>query len=323
MKIKPRPYTALQVTDAERQQATKAARGQFGCGALVLIAIVDIAGFVTIGFISTVLPTFALLAAYYLVARNGEINRLAAQRMQAEQQSIESEALSLTTAITTIHDSAPNYLESLKVYMKSADSELDTAERDFHDSAFAPFWDTIERAVNCLSSFDQTTRQLTGQAKQYYNSLRDRDHTFPTFPVRLTALPDPTHTTNRMQAIVRKAQCNFQFAMIYEQRKTNNILKHGFMSLSSAISDLGSEVCKSIHELRDSVSSGFATLSEQQVATRESIESVVAEIHSGNEAALKTAREQQGRDEEAAEMRDNIQRRRKPLGPPKSGDGAY
>ena len=93
--------------------------------------------------------------------------------------------------------------------------------------------------------------------------------------------------------------------MIYEQRKTNNILKHGFMSLSSAISDLGSEVCNSIHELRDSVSSGFATLSEQQTATRESIESAVTEIRSGSEAAEK-------RDKAAAEMLDNIQRRRKP-----------
>lgn len=320
--VKPQPHTAVPVTDEEREQAAKASREQFGCGALVLVGIVDVVGFYFIGFLPTILATSALLATYYFYARGGEMSRLASQRIQAEQQSIESEARSLTTALTTIHDSAPNHLESLKGYMKSADSELDMAERDFQDSAFAPFWDAIERAANCLSSFDQTTRQLTGQAKQYYSSLRDRDHTFPTFPVGLTALPDPTHTTNRLQAIVRKAQCNFQFAMIYEQRKTNNILKHGFMSLSSAISDLGSEVCNSIHELRDSVSSGFATLSEQQIATRESIESAVAEIRTGNEAAEKAAREQQGRDQASAEMLDNIQRRRKPW-PPKSGDGEY
>ena len=312
MQIKPQLYNAPPVTDTERKQASKAARAQFTFGAVVLIGIVDIVGFYFIGFVPTVLATFALLAVYYFYTRAGEMKRLVRQRIQAEEHSRESEAHSLTETLTTIHNSAPGHLVGIKENMKSADSELDTAERDFQDNAFAPFWDAIERAANCLSSFDQTTRNLTGQAKQYYSSLRGRDHTFPSFPVTLTALPDPTHTTNRMQAIVRKAQCNFQFAMIYEQRKTNNILKHGFMSLSSAISDLGSEVCSSIHELRDSVASGFETLSEQQIATRESIESAVSEIRSGNEAAGKAAKEQKGRDEAAAAMLDNIQRRRKP-----------
>lgn len=324
----------------ERSYAFKATWEHcLGAPAIVTLILVFI-GCPTVGAAPTLSAASALLIVYFLVIQGREINRLAALRIQekqreldSEQQRVQSEAEYLTRTLATIHDSAPNHVQSLGRYIQLAETDLDTAEHDFRDSAFAPFWDSIERAVNNLSSLDQTTRQLTGHAQQYYTLLRDRDHTFPQFPVVLTALPDPTHTTIRMQAIVRKAQCNFQFATIYEQRKTNNILKHGFMSLSSAISDLGSTICGSIDDLRDSMSSGLATLSEQQIATRESIESaaalsraaseeMLAEARSGNKAAATGAKEQAERDRAAAKIFDNLQRRRKPV-PPQPGDGDY
>jgi hypothetical protein len=105
------------------------------------------------------------------------------------------------------------------------------------------------------------------------------------------------------------------------------------MSLSSAISELGHTVRDSIDGLRDSVSSDVALLVDQQIATRESIESasaaaqaaseeILAEVRSGNEAATKRAAQQQEHEQSTEEMLDNIQRRRKPV-PPKFGDGAY
>jgi hypothetical protein len=341
--VKPKPYTPpkiARVTTEERKQAAKVAGGNYGCGTFAVIGIVLVAGSYTIGFVQTAIGGFVLAIAYYIAARAGEINRLSAERIKNEQErikreqaSIEAEAQRLTSTLATIHNSAPTHVQNLSSCLSSAESDLAAAEHEFSDGAFAPFWDAIERAANNLSAFDHTTRQLTGQAKLYYDSLRDRDHTFPQFPVALTTLPDPTHTTKRMQVIVRQAQRNFQFATIYEQRKTNNILKHGFMSLSSAIADLGSTLQSSFDDLRDSVSTGFAGLVEQQIATRDSIdaaaaaaktfsEEALAETRSGNKAAATNAQEQRKRDQEAAEMLDNIQRRRKPL-PPKPGDGAY
>ena len=367
--VKPRPYRPpkiARVTADERKRATRVAAaklaksggdGFHGCGTLVLAFFVLIGGpyIFAVGFYIIGLPaiigegvtlalavalTLALIVACYFAMRFGEIARLSSQRIQSERQriqqeqvSIETEARNLTFALSTLHTSAPNHLQSLGHYIDSADSDLDAAEHEFNDGAFAPFWDAIERAVNNLSSFDHTTRELTGQAKHYYVSLRDRDHTFPQFPVALTTLPDPTHTTSRLQVLFRKAQRDFHFATIYEQRKTNNILKQGFMSLSSAIADLGSTLQTSIDDLRDSVSTGFTSLVEQQIATRDSIDSAAAaakaaseeslvEMRSGHKAAATNAQEQRKRDEEAAEMLDNVQRRRKPF-PRKPGDGAY
>lgn len=290
------------------------------------------------------LPTFLALGVVglgvYFIRASTEIKRIATNRIQAErhriqalqvshetvarskQSAIETEAVALTTNLITLHDSAPNQIQTLGRFLSAAESDLATADRDFADGAFAPFWDSIERAANNLSRFDQTTHQLASQVNQYSNSLRDREHTFPHFPVDLPSLPDPTHATDRMRAIVRKAQCNFQFATIYEQRKTNNILKHGFMSLSAAISELGDTVRNSIDELRESVSADIAASVKQQIATRESIDSAAAaaradseamhaEVRRGNDADAKRAVRQHEHEEKTEKMLDNMQRRNK------------
>ena len=340
--VKPHSYTPPKialVTASERAQAAYIAGRNLGCGTLFVGGVLFIVGINTIPTF-TIIATFAFPLSYYLIRRISATIRLARQRIRAERErikseraSVESEARSLTATLINLHDSAPTHVQSLGHYIRSAEADLDTAEHDYSDGAFAPFWDAIECAANNLSCFDTTTRQLTDQARQYYTWLRDRNHTFPHFPVALTTLPDPSHTTNRMQAIVRKAQCNFQFATIYEQRKTNNILKHGFMSLSSALSDLGYTVRSSMDELRESVSSDIAHLVDEQIATRDSIDSAAAvarttsedmlsEIRSGNKAAASRSKQQQEQGEAAAEMLDNIQRRRKPY-PRKPGDGAY
>ena len=55
-----------------------------------------------------------------------------------------------------------------------------------------------------------------------------------------------TATAERMQAIVRKAQRNFQFATIYEQRKTNQILVAGFTTLAQALNQMTGQITASI-----------------------------------------------------------------------------
>lgn len=335
-RVNPRPYTPASippVTQRDRDRAARAASAHFGGVAIVLIGVTLIAASCIIGFVPTVIAMALLLLGFYLATRRTETARFAKERIQAEQmriiseqESAEAEARSLTTTLVVLHEAAPNQAQTLLHYLQRADSDLQVAENDFRDGAFAPFWDAIERTAISLSCFDEVTHQLTVQADRYYTSLRDRDHTFPQFPVDITALPDPSHTTDRMQALVRKAQCNFQFAMIYEQRKTNNILKHGFMSLASAISELGTTLSDSMDGLRESLSSGLADISNSvdsaAAAARTASEELITEIKSGNKEAASNAHQQERRDQEAAKMLDNIQRHRKPS-PRQPGDGAH
>jgi hypothetical protein len=56
-----------------------------------------------------------------------------------------------------------------------------------------------------------------------------------------------------MKSIVRKTQSNFQFATIYEQRKTNQILVAGFTNLAQALEYMTQRISGSIGDLANSV----------------------------------------------------------------------
>lgn len=64
---------------------------------------------------------------------------------------------------------------------------------------------------------------------------------------------DTAVTAERMKAIVRKAQRSFQFATIYEQRKTNQILIAGFTNLAEALDQMAYRITDSIDNLTNSV----------------------------------------------------------------------
>jgi hypothetical protein len=80
-----------------------------------------------------------------------------------------------------------------------------------------------------------------------------------------------------LRSIVRVAQKNFQFATIYEQRKTNQLLIGGFSTLAQAINDLGSRLESSLDELTSSVSLELSAIRRSQ---REAFEELIEEEQS-------------------------------------------
>jgi hypothetical protein len=161
------------------------------------------------------------------------------------------------------------------------------AEKEYRENAFAQFWDAVEQLARQLDSFNQVVRQLSYNAQRYYMSAKDRQDTFPSFCIRSEALPNPAPVLAELHRIVRMGQTNFQFAWIWEQRKTREVLIAGFRTLGDAIDNLGSTIEHSMSQL----ASGVAQLVEEQIRTRETID---------------TQAREHGR------MLDNIQRHRKP-----------
>ena len=336
--IKPQPYkppTIAQLTDEDRQfgksfcSISPSDDSWFPIAWLAAVVVLGF-GWYHIGFqfsaICAAVVFFSVPFTIEQVEKRTLINKHSRERVQREKESIQqqqasviAEAESLTSINNLIYDDSHDAPRQLTTLLNQAEADLDAAQRDFKDGAFAPFWDAIESAAKTLSSFAGTVDYLGYNAAEYYNSLHGRDHTFPVLPIALKTLPDPTRAAKRMQSLVRQAQCNFQFATIYEQRKTNNILKEGFMSLGSAIAELDSKLQGSFAELRGSLSKGFASVVQQQIATRDSIEAVAAASEASSAALLD---ETQRGNEESAEMLDNIQRRRIPH-PRKPSDGAY
>jgi hypothetical protein len=116
-------------------------------------------------------------------------------------------------------------------------------------------------------------------------------------------------SAERMQAIVRKAQRDFHFATIYEQRKTNQILVAGFTNLGQALRDMKLQLAASIDDLVRSVDGMATRLS--------SIHSLVGDLAATAsrhaDEALYGASQAVTREEKVLQMLDNIQRGRGPL----------
>ncbi len=164
--------------------------------------------------------------------------------------------------------------ESMPTYLSCAEKYLDKAEVDFADGAFAPFWDSIENAAKMLGRFDEGVRHIKDNLSRYTETIRwynkyKLEDTPPQFPLArqsVTKLGVGTATAKRMEAMVRTAQRNFQFATIYEQRKTNQILVAGFTNLEQALDRMTRQITASIddlaglvvEELREEASEGAA-----------------------------------------------------------------
>ena len=99
----------------------------------------------------------------------------------------------------------------------------------------------------------------------------------PPFELPLGKLPDLRSTSARLTAIVRESQKDFQFATIYEQRKTNKILIAGFNTLESAIYGLGDAIAFSLNELSNNLQTSLNDLLEETAYQT----SVLNDIRSG------------------------------------------
>lgn len=86
-------------------------------------------------------------------------------------------------------------------------------------------------------------------------------------------------------------QTNFQFANIWEHRRTREVLIAGFRTLGEAINNLGATIEYSVSDLQRSISSDIANLVEEGIRTREAFDKRMVEQN---------------------RMLDNIQHHRKP-----------
>lgn len=226
--------------------------------------------------------------------------------------------LEIREELLTLGDQTMTLFESLPGTLNSANAHLDQAEVDFSEGAFAPFWDSIEKTVIQLGRFDN----LMGRVKQNsarYSELRNHyEDVPPEFPIghQLTEkLGVGNSIAQRMKSIVRSGQRNYQFASIYEQRKTNQILGTGFRSLAQALDRVSDEVAASINGLADSVAAMSSNWNESMQEIRSSVNDVALEARETSQHQQELMRKESqaaNREQRVLEILDNIQRGRRP-----------
>jgi hypothetical protein len=69
--------------------------------------------------------------------------------------------------------------ESMPKYLNIAEEWLNQAEVDFADGAFAPFWDSIEKAAYTLAYIDKDIRQINYNSSYYIELIKKYEDTPP------------------------------------------------------------------------------------------------------------------------------------------------
>lgn len=184
----------------------------------------------------------------------------------------EEEAKVETSKVLRIYSHSIELFDALPKSLEGCSDWLDRAEYEFENNAFGPFWDAVEEAADYLASFNSSVRYILQNAENYYSSLKGRNHNFPSFSVRPESLPISSSIIKEFDRVVRMGQTNFQFATIWEQRKTREVLIAGFRTLGEAVGNLGVTIENSISDLSLSFSSEITRLVEEEIRTRHIID---------------------------------------------------
>ena len=158
--------------------------------------------------------------------------------------------------LVPLSETSKEILLLLKQLVSEASSHLDEAEREFEERTFAPFWDRVEEVANQLAAYHQGVKRIERNATKYTrraSRLSDRASrlgvSIPRFDMPEDELPDARPVAARLWQIRRQAQRDFQFSMIYEQRRTNQILYDGFGTLEAAIDRMHSSIDDALGDL--------------------------------------------------------------------------
>jgi hypothetical protein len=153
-----------------------------------------------------------------------------------------------------------------------AEKNIEIAKIDFSENAISPFWDKIEEASKSLALYKEAVDQLQINGEIYSRVLENRSHNFPVpFPFGTNLIISHKILID-FNATVRKAQSKFEFANIWEHRKTQKILIAGFATLEQAINNMADRIVTAISELNHSIKSEFRELKNIQIEQIKSFE---------------------------------------------------
>lgn len=201
-----------------------------------------------------IVRTLQDLAATYKrkqAAEGATLERREAERRQATERQ-KDDAASLEGNCKDLLDD----FELLPGHLRAAEESLDHAEARFREGAFAPFWDSIEQALQELGGFDARLQSIASRLTTHDTLVKQYQGQPPQFPIDRDAaanLAVSAKTAERLRSMVYKAQCNVAFAAIYEQRKNNQIFIGGFATLANALALMSSQLKSSIGQLASSL----------------------------------------------------------------------
>ena len=245
---------------------------------------------------------------------------LETQRLEEERQQAEYRA-----SLVDFGDQSLSLFEEMPRHLMTTEELLDQAELEFQERAFAPFWDSVERAATHLGQYDENVRMITDNAQQHCDVAQRYEGNVPPFPMNessVNGVQAANPSNKRLRSVVRTAQRDFEFATIYEQRKTNQLLVAGFTNLAQALEGMEQRIASSIDNLSSQMTLMTTSIDNLAVGVSDALASVNSSVQNFSEQSLERQDQALQRHDKALEMLDNIQRRRRPR-PERFRDGEY
>ncbi len=163
-----------------------------------------------------------------------------------------------------------------------AEKQLGYSDVDFKERAFAPYWDRIEFVATSLAKYRNEIDSIKQTAINYNNQASKIASGVPAFVLPSQTQPDAEAIVQRLQSSVRKAQTDFQFASIFEQRRTNKLLADGFGTLAETINTIGQTMKSSLSGLSHTLQASLDEYSrvsqsqhEEQLAQQAKLKSAI------------------------------------------------
>jgi hypothetical protein len=248
-------------------------------------------------------------------ARLAEEQRLLAEQA-ARRARHAAEQNSLRLQLTELGECSLSSFETLPTFLSRAEEHLDKANVDFKRHAFVPFWNSIEESARELGHFDEGVRQIATNSKRYRELLPRYEGNPPPFPIpRRSAekLAVAKTTATRMATVVDTAHCDHDFASIYLQVKTNQILIAGFTNLAHALDRMSLQIAGSIRDLAGAVDGMAASLDDSVSDVYSKLSDISAQDRKHYAEIVEQGSAVAARQIKALEMLDNIQHRRRPI----------
>ena len=242
-------------------------------------------------------------------ARREEAKARREEQAERERQALNAECRSLAT----LRDISKTNFLSLKQLVPAANAHLDRAEKEFEERVFAPFWDEIEHAANKLAAYHKGVKKISHNASEFTHRASRLSITIPPLSFPHGDLPDARPVVARLSKIVRRAQTDFQFAVIYEQRKTNQLLYAGFGTLASAIEHMADSIASALDDLSSSLSMRLDDLLSSSKSQADLINGLTDHVGSSSDAQRRFEKKLLQETKKQSEMLDNIQRDKKPF----------
>lgn len=176
-----------------------------------------------------------------------------------------SEASFYTQKMNLILSNSKEIVEQILPYFENlARQSIDSAKTEFAENAYSPFWSEIEKASKSLAYYKEAINQLCVNSEIYSFTLKGKNHNFPIpFPFA-TNISISQVVIDDYKNVIRKAQTNATFSIIWEQRRNSEILIAGFTTLENTIRNMSNELLSAINDLNYTINSELTAIKHIQ-----------------------------------------------------------